>query len=85
MNSLYMIYDNVAEQFLGMAYPSRSPNAAIRQFADVIRDPQSQLHSHASDFVLVRVATLPEGMVVLADDTIVATGASFIAEVTRES
>lgn len=51
---LYTIYDGTAESYFP-PFCEDNNASAIRQFDDLIKDPQSRLNKHAADYSLWRI------------------------------
>lgn len=51
---LYTIYDSKGEVFFP-PFADENNGSAIRQFGDLLTDPQSKLNKHAGDYKLYRI------------------------------
>lgn len=53
---IYMLYDRLGEQLIGQCWIDASDGAAIREFHDVLANPQTSPGRHPADYDLVRLA-----------------------------
>lgn len=56
---LYTIYDSTANKYFP-PFADENNASAIRQFGDLLQDPQSRLNKHAGDYHLYRVGRYRE-------------------------
>lgn len=55
---IYAIIDMIAEDIIGTLITQNNDAGAIRIFNDVASDPQSWVHKHPEDYILVELGTL---------------------------
>lgn len=78
--SIFVIYDKVAEAWIGQPIVQRHPAPACRIFAELLGDPKTQLHAHPKDYELRHVAFIEEtGKVDSVEVVTVMTGESWLA------
>lgn len=53
---IYMLHDRVGGQLIGQCWIDASDGAAIREFHDVLANPQTSPGRHPADYDLVRLA-----------------------------
>lgn len=84
---MFVIYDRVAEAFIGQVIVEKHPAPACRLFSDLLADSKTFMHAHPTDYDLLQVAFIEEDGRVEAFSTpdVVMTGASWVATNSAES
>lgn len=78
--SLYVIFDTVAESFIGQVIIDRHPAPVCRMFHQLLGDPKTQLHAHPADYNVLHIGYLEDtGRLWPIDPTIIATGAAWLS------
>lgn len=77
---MYIIYDLVAEAFVGMIILERHPGPACRTFVQLLGDKGTLPGQHPKDYDLVRVGYIEDsGVVIATDPQTVMTGAAWLS------
>lgn len=78
--SMFVIYDKVAEAFVGQVIIDRHPAPVCRLFHQLLADKQTNLAAHPKDYVVSHVGYIEDsGRVWAIDPYIVATGEAWLA------
>lgn len=79
MQKLYIIWDRVAEAFIGGIILQRSDAPVVRMFNELLADPQTQLAKHPADYDLRFVGTIDDdGSVIGAGHVVISTGQAWV-------
>lgn len=78
MRRLYIIYDRVAETFVGPIIVDRADAPVVRSFHDVLADPKTSLGQHPGDYDVRCIAQITDvGQVLPLEHTTIATGSAW--------
>ncbi|NTU73867.1 hypothetical protein HGB07_06935 [Candidatus Roizmanbacteria bacterium] len=65
---IFSVYDNKSCAY-ATPFPSTNKNTALRDFANAVKDPSSQLHLNPSDFSLHQIGTFDDESALLVPTT----------------
>jgi len=83
---MYVIYDTVADAFIGQIIVDRHAAPVCRMFHQLLGDKNTQLASHPADYNVLHIGFIEDsGKVWSIDPNIVATGAAWLAAQSKES
>jgi hypothetical protein len=86
MRRQYVIFDKVAQLWIGQPLIDRSDAPVIRLFHDVLADSSSLLGKHPADYELRYVGQLADdGDMIPSTVSVVATGSAWLAARSQES
>lgn len=87
MKNLYTIYDRKADVHITL-FPHHNEHTATREFARSAMDPQSNIHLHPEDYVLIEHGTFDEQNsskpLSVSESRTITTAASVLAAMTQE-
>lgn len=83
---VHVIYDKVAETFIGQPVLERHSAPVCRLFNQLLADKQTQLGLHPKDYVVLHVGYIEEsGRLWPCEPTVIATGEAWLASQNRET
>jgi hypothetical protein len=59
MKNIYTIYDSKAEAYMSPWFVDKD-GQALREFQDVVRNPDTPFHKHPEDYTLFKIGTYDE-------------------------
>jgi len=77
--SIYAIYDNVAQDIVGMLHIMAHDAVAVRLFTDIAAAPDTMINKHPEDHDLVSLGELDNNCNVIPNYRVIMTGLSWAA------